>query len=94
MSKQEFMTLLTLQSAEGRQNECLHLLKDAFDDQSMLTMELFHSEADPEILLAIQKWSSFGVYQEYMDKIEEHELFINSNKLIDFIQVTTWKPIA
>lgn len=94
MSKREFMTLLTLQAAEGKQQSCLELLRNAFDDLSMLEIEIFRSDEDPEILLAIQKWSSFGVFQEYMQKISEHELFKNTQRTIEFIQITNWNSVT
>jgi hypothetical protein len=93
MIKPEFFTLITLQSSEGKQENCLNLLKEAFDDPSMTEGEYFTSQEDPEIILAIHKWSSPGVFEEYMEKIKEHELLINSGKNIDFFQVSRWKPV-
>lgn len=93
MIKPEFYTLMTLQSAEGKQDICLNLLKEAFDDPSMTEGEYFHSSEDPEIILGIHKWSSPGVFEEYMEKINEHELILNTEKNVDFFQVTRWKPV-
>lgn len=93
MPKREFMTILTLQAAEGKQAVCLELLRSTFDDPSLLEMEVFQSWDDPEILLAVQKWSSYGVFQEYLQKVQETELFKNTQKLIEFIQVTNWKSL-
>lgn len=93
MAKFEFFTLITLQSSEGKQDICLQLLKDAFDDPSFVEGNYFRSEEDPEILLGIHKWASFGVFQEYMTKMHEHELFKNNQKNFEFIQITHWKPL-
>lgn len=93
MSKCEYFTLLTLQSAEGKQEVCLNMLKEAFNDPSMTSGEYFCSDEDPEILLAIHKWASPGVFQEYIKKIQGHELFKNTSKNHEFVQITHWRPV-
>lgn len=93
MPKSEYYTLLTLQSAEGKQDECLKMLKETFDDPSVISGQYYHSDEDPEILLAIFTWPSPGVFQDYLKKVQEHELFKNNLKNREFIQITHWKPI-
>ncbi|MCH9632430.1 MAG: hypothetical protein S4CHLAM6_07660 [Chlamydiae bacterium] len=93
MPKEEFMSALTLQSSEGKEEDCLKLIKEIFDDPLVLSMEFFHSEEDPEILLAQQRWSSIGVFQEYMKKIQSHELFLKLENSSDYLRVTHWKPM-
>lgn len=93
MPKEEFMSVLTLQAAEGKQEDCLKLIKGAFDDPLVIGMEFFHSEEDPEILLAFQRWSSFGVFQEYMKKLQENELFKLLEGSSEYVRLTHWKPI-
>lgn len=94
MPKTEFLSLLTLQAAEGQQEACLALLKKTFDDPSILEMQFFHAEEDPEILMVLQKWPSIGVFEEYMRKVHEEELFKNSQNVIEFVQITRWIPIS
>ncbi len=93
MPKSEFMSLLTLQTVEGKAKECLELLKGAFDDPTVLGMELFSSQEDPEILLALHRWPSFGAFQGHMKKLQDHQLFDGNKEYVDYIRVTSWNPI-
>ncbi len=93
MPKEEFMSVLTLQAAEGKQEECLGLIKNAFDDPLVLSMQFFHSEEDPEILLVLQGWSSFGAFQDYMKKLQNNELFKNLENSSEYVRITHWKPM-
>lgn len=94
MPKTEFLSLLTLQAAEGKQQACFELLKKIFDTSSILEMQLFHSDEDPEIIMALQKWPSIGVFEEVMRQVHDEGHFKNSQDVIEFVQITRWKPVS
>lgn len=92
MHKPQFVTLLTLQAIEGKKDQCLEFIKNIFNDPSMLEIEYFHSQEDPEIIMAMQKWSTYGVFQEYMQRAHENGAFKNTQQIIEFMQITNWIP--
>ncbi len=94
MTQCEFVSLLTLQAAEGQEEPCFELIKIAFDDPSVLSAEYYSSAEDPEILMALIRWPSQGAFEEHMRRIEDFELFKNTQKRVDFTQITHWNPQA